>query len=54
MPSDGPLNQPKGLPVVVPPSGKFIAQLFLVPFLIVTLIVCFLLTINWLVGGAYA
>ena len=42
----------KGLPAVVPPSGKFIAQLFLVPFLIVTLVVCFLLTINWLVGGA--
>ena len=42
----------KGAPVVVPPSGKFIAQLFLVPFLIVTLVVCFLIAINWLVGGA--
>lgn len=41
----------KGLPTVVPPSGKFIAQLFLVPFLIVMSIVCFLLVINWLVGG---
>src|SRR5262245_49833353 len=40
----------RGLPVVVPPSGKFIAQLFLVPFIIVASVVCFLLVINWLVG----
>jgi hypothetical protein len=42
----------KGLPPVVPPSGKFIAQLFLVPFIIVSVIVGFLLLVNWLVGGA--
>jgi hypothetical protein len=49
---EAPRDPAKGLPAVVPPSGKFIAQLFLVPFLIVTLVVCFLITINWLVGGA--
>jgi len=42
----------RGLPTVVPPTGKFIAQLFLVPFLIVTSVVCFLLFVNWLVGSA--
>ncbi len=52
MSAEAPRDSAKGLPVVVPPSGKFIAQLFLVPFLIVTLVVCFLITINWLVGGA--
>lgn len=41
-----------GLPPVVPPSGKFIAQLFIVPFVIVVSIVCFLLTFTWLMGGA--
>jgi hypothetical protein len=51
MSAEAPRDSAKGLPVVVPPSGKFIAQLFLVPFLIVTLVVCFLITINWLVGG---
>src|SRR5262249_28909752 len=52
MSAEAPRDTAKGLPAVVPPSGKFIAQLFLVPFLIVTLVVCFLITINWLVGGA--
>jgi hypothetical protein len=52
MSAEAPRDPSRGLPVVVPPSGKFIAQLFLVPFLIVTLVVCFLITINWLVGGA--
>jgi hypothetical protein len=52
MSAEAPRSSAKGLPPVVPPSGKFIAQLFLVPFLIVTLVVCFLITINWLVGGA--
>lgn len=52
MSAEAPRDSAKGLPAVVPPSGKFIAQLFLVPFLIVTLVVCFLITINWLVGGA--
>ena len=51
MSAEAPRDSAKGLPVVVPPSGTFIAQLFLVPFLIVTLVVCFLITINWLVGG---
>ena len=43
---------PRGLPPVQPPSGKFIARLFLVPFLIVTTVVGFLLVVNWLVGSA--
>ena len=51
MSAEAPRDYAKGLPAVVPPSGKFIAQLFLVPFLIVTFVVCFLITINWLVGG---
>ncbi len=54
MPAEAPTasNDPgKGLPSVVPPSGKFLAQLFLVPFLIVAVIVGFLLAIHWLVGG---
>jgi hypothetical protein len=42
----------KGLPPVVPPTGGFIAQLFLVPGLIVTGIVLLLLAVNWLIGGA--
>jgi hypothetical protein len=40
-----------GLPPVVPPSGKFIVQLFLVPFIIVVSVVGFLLFVNWLVGS---
>jgi hypothetical protein len=42
----------KGLPVVEPPSGKFIVQLFLLPLLIVVLIVGFWLTVRWLTGMA--
>jgi hypothetical protein len=42
-----------GLPPVVPPSGKFIAQLFLVPFIIVTSILGFVLLVNWLVGRGH-
>jgi hypothetical protein len=42
----------KGLPPVVPPTGGFIAQLFLVPGLIVTGIVLLLVGVNWLIGGA--
>src|SRR5262249_13140499 len=30
---------PEGLPPVAPPTGRFIAQLFLIPLLIVTVIV---------------
>src|SRR4051812_44621495 len=55
MPSDNArptgLETPHGLPPVVPPSGKFMIQLFLVPFLIVSAIIGFLLIINWWVGG---
>jgi hypothetical protein len=38
----------RGLPPVAPPSGRFIAQLFLVPGLIVTFAVLFILGINYL------
>lgn len=38
----------KGLPPVAPPSGRFIAQLFLVPGLIVTFAVLFILGLNYL------
>ncbi len=44
---------PKGLPVVEPPSGKFIAQLFLVPLLIVTVLVCFYVFVKWWVDSAF-
>jgi hypothetical protein len=47
-----PADPAKGLPPVVPPSGKFIAQLFLVPGLIVTGAVLLLIALGWLVGGA--
>src|SRR5262249_39997978 len=46
--------EPKGLPYVQPPSGKFIVQLFLVPFIIVAAVVGFLLAFNWLVGSGHA
>jgi hypothetical protein len=42
---------PKGLPPVQPPSGRFIAQLFLVPGLIVAIAVLILLGFRYLVGG---
>jgi hypothetical protein len=42
LPQDRPLPDDKGLPPVTPPSGRFIAQLFLVPGLIVTVAVLFL------------
>src|SRR3954469_9223602 len=41
----------KGLPPVVAPSGRFIAQLFLVPGLIVAGAVVVLLGFSWLAGG---
>jgi hypothetical protein len=41
----------KGLPPVVAPSGRFIAQLFLVPGLIVAGAVAVLLGFSWLAGG---
>src|SRR5208282_4359030 len=39
------------LPTIVPPSGKFIARLFLVPGLIVTVAVLSLLLVVWWVKG---
>lgn len=41
-----------GLPPVVPPSGRMIAQLFVVPGLIVAGAVAILLGFSWLAGGA--
>jgi hypothetical protein len=46
---DLPNDPANGLPVVQPPSGGFIAKLFLVPFLIVSIIVGFVLLFDWLV-----
>src|SRR5437870_3598056 len=46
-------DPPKGLPPVTPPSGRFIAQLFLVPGAIVLLAVLLLLAFRYLLGGAY-
>lgn len=43
----------KELPPVKPPSGKFIAQLFLVPLLIVTAAMGSIGFVTWLVGGFY-
>ena len=37
-----------------PPSGKFIAQLFFVPLLIVSVLVCFTLAIRWWAGSAWS
>ncbi len=43
---------PPGLPPVTPPSGRFIAQLFLVPGMIVLVAVLIILGINYLfIGG---
>jgi hypothetical protein len=57
MPSETPLasgpDTASGLPPVVPPSGKFIVQLFLVPFLLVSAVVGLLLLVNWFVQGAH-
>src|SRR5439155_6921681 len=44
---------PKGLPPVQPPSGRFIAQLFLVPGLIVVLAVLLLLAFRYTIGSGY-
>jgi hypothetical protein len=45
-------EQPPGLPVIVPPSGRLIAQLFFVPMIIVASVVGLLLLVNWLVGSS--
>ncbi|MCI0682862.1 MAG: hypothetical protein L0Y71_12235 [Gemmataceae bacterium] len=42
-----------GLPPVTPPSGRFIAQLFLVPGMIVLVAVMIILAINYLFIGGY-
>jgi hypothetical protein len=44
---------PGALPPVTPPSGRFIAQLFLVPGLIVLVAVLIILGINYLFIGGY-
>jgi hypothetical protein len=44
---------PAGLPPVTPPSGRFIAQLFLVPGMIVLMAVLIILAINYLFVGGY-
>jgi hypothetical protein len=49
-PAAGP---PRGLPPVLPPSGRFIAQLFLVPGMIVLVAVLLLLAFRYLIGGGY-
>ena len=51
-PSDPP-TAPPGLPPVTPPSGRFIAQLFLVPGMIVLIAVLIILGINYLFIGGY-
>lgn len=51
MPSGGATSP--GLPPVTPPSGRFIAQLFLVPGLIVLVAVLIVLAANYLLIGGY-
>lgn len=57
MPSEAPFtspeNPPKGLPSVIPPSGKEIARLFLTPLLIVIGLVIPLLGFFWLFSGGW-
>ncbi len=48
-----PLAPAPGLPPVTPPSGRFIAQLFLVPGMIVLVAVVMLLAFRYLLGGGY-
>lgn len=56
MQPEAPLSPPpgpaRGLPPVAAPSGRFIAQLFLVPGLIVVVAVAILWGFSWLVGSA--
>jgi hypothetical protein len=44
----------KGLPPVQPPSGKFLAQLFLIPLGIVTVAMGVIWFLTWLVGGFFS
>src|SRR5437764_14896801 len=50
--TNGPRELP-GLPPVTPPSGKFIAQLFVVPGIIVAVAVGCIWFVTWLVGGFF-
>jgi hypothetical protein len=43
----------KGLPPVQPPSGRFLAQLFLIPLGIVTVAMGVIWFLTWLVGGFF-
>jgi hypothetical protein len=52
-PSPSGVTPPEGLPPVKPPSGKFIAQLFLVPFLIVLGIVILLMVPYFALRGLF-
>jgi hypothetical protein len=55
MPSEpSPFVESQGLPPVTPPSGKFIAQLFGIPLLIVAFGTGILLAISWLAGGPHS
>lgn len=56
MQSNGSANHEavKGLPPVTPPSGKFIAQLFVIPGVIVFVAVGCIWFVTWLVGGFYS
>ncbi len=47
-PSNQPINPDDSLPPVEPPSAAFLVQLFLVPGIIVTIIVCVWLAFHWL------
>src|SRR5262249_28391065 len=47
------MHDPHGLPAVEPPSGKFIAQLFLVPLIIVSCLLGFTLLIRWWAGSPW-
>lgn len=53
MDQTGSTRSPQGLPPVAPPSGRFIAQLFLVPGLIVLVSVTLLLLFRFVFGGGY-
>ncbi|MFO0966704.1 MAG: hypothetical protein U0793_14115 [Gemmataceae bacterium] len=52
-PTPGNAEPAKGLPPVQPPSGRFIAQLFLVPGLIVVIAVLLLVAFRYTIGSGY-
>src|SRR5437868_5661749 len=57
MPAEAPFasngNPPKGLPSVIPPSGKEIARLFLTPLVIVVGLILPLVGFFWWFGGVW-